>query len=62
MDNKAFENYTVEDFITDESFINYHFRLNDPGRVFWEEWLNKNPTKKLIAEEASLLIQSLSLN
>lgn len=61
MDNKAFENYTVEDFITDESFINYHFRLNETDRVFWEEWLNKNPTKKIIAEEASLLIQSLSL-
>src|SRR5678815_5366069 len=61
MVKKYFENYKVEDFIADESFINYHFRLNENDRVFWEEWLSKNPSKKEIAEEASQLIQSLSL-
>jgi len=61
MDRKSFEDYTVEDFITDESFINYHFRLNETDRLFWEEWLTNNPSKKPLAEEARQLIQSLSL-
>jgi transmembrane sensor len=61
MDKKSFENYEVEDFIADESFINYHFRLNAKDRIFWEEWLMKNPSKKSMAREASEMIGSLSL-
>lgn len=61
MDKKSFENYTVEDFIADETFINYHFRLNENDRIFWEEWLKKNPSKRYLAWETGQLIQSLSL-
>ncbi len=61
MEKKSFENYRVEDFIADDSFINYHFRLNEKDRVFWEQWLMKNPSKRLMAREAGEMIQSLSL-
>jgi ferric-dicitrate binding protein FerR (iron transport regulator) len=61
MDKNSLENYTVEDFIADESFINYHFRLNENDRNFWEEWLIKHPSKQRSAKEASELLQSLSL-
>ncbi len=61
MDKKPFQNYRVEDFVTDESFINYHFRINENDRIFWEEWLIKNPSKRFMAQEASEIIQSLSL-
>jgi transmembrane sensor len=61
MDKKLFENYKIEDFVTDESFISYHFCLSEKDRIFWEEWLKKNPSKKSIAREARQIIQSLSL-
>lgn len=61
MYKKSFQNYRVEDFITDESFINYHFHRSEEDRIFWEGWLIKNPSKRLIANEASEIIRSLSL-
>ena len=61
MDKNSLENYRIEDFVADESFINYHFRLNEQDKIFWEQWLLKNPSKKLLAIEASEIIQSLSL-
>ncbi len=61
MDKKSFQNYRVEDFVTDESFINYHFRTNEKDKIFWEEWLIKNQSKRLMTQEASEIIQSLSL-
>ncbi len=60
MDKKSFEYYRVEKFIADESFINYHFRINEKDRIFWEQWLIKNPSKRLMVREASEIIQSLS--
>lgn len=62
MHTEYFENYKVEDFIADESFINYHFRLNEKDRIFWKEWLIENPSKRIIAREARQIIQSLSLS
>ena len=39
MDKKSLEEYRVEDFITDESFINYHFHRNENDKIFWEDWI-----------------------
>jgi transmembrane sensor len=61
MYKKSLENYRVEYFVSDESFINYHFRINEKDRIFWEQWLIKNPAKRSIAREAGEMIQSLSL-
>lgn len=61
MDNKPFEIYQVEDFIVDESFANYYFNLNVQDRIFWEQWLIKHPSKKIMAIEAGEMIRSLSL-
>ncbi len=61
MEEKFFGKYTVEDFIADETFINYHFRIDEKDKIFWDEWLKNNPSKRLMAEEASQIIQSLSL-
>lgn len=57
---RSLENYTIEDFIADESFINYHLQLDDKDKIFWEEWLLKNPAKKVIAKDAALMIGNLS--
>ena len=61
MDQKSPEDYKVEDFITDESFINYHFHLNEIDRKFWKDWIKRNPSKKELVNKASELIQSLSI-
>ena len=45
MDKISLQNYQVEDFISDESFINYHFQSNKNDRLFWEEWLLNHPGK-----------------
>jgi transmembrane sensor len=61
MDKNSLANYGIEDFVADESFINYHFRSNEKDNIFWDQWLLKNPSKKLLAVEAGKIIQSLSL-
>ncbi|MEP6710896.1 MAG: FecR family protein [Ferruginibacter sp.] len=58
---KSFENYKVEDFVADESFINYHLYLSEKDRLFWKQWLIDNPAKKVMANQAGELIQLLSL-
>ena len=59
--DKSFENYNLEDFIADESFINYLFRADECDRIFWEEWIIDNPAKRSIVKEAAEIIRSLSL-
>lgn len=61
MDTKNPVNYQVEDFVTDESFANYHFCLNASDQQFWETWLMNHPAKTAIAEEAKKMLQMLSL-
>jgi transmembrane sensor len=54
--------YQLEDFVSDESFINYHFKTNKTDEDIWREWLIKNPQKKSLVHEAEEVIDSLSLN
>jgi transmembrane sensor len=61
MDQQFLEDYQVEDFITDESFLNYHFNLNEKDRRFWQDWITRNPLKSKLVDEARELIQSLSI-
>ncbi|HUZ61511.1 MAG TPA: FecR family protein [Hanamia sp.] len=61
MDKKLLVDYRVEDFISEESFINYHFNLDKDDRVFWEEWLSSHPEKKDLINEAAKIIDQLSL-
>ena len=60
MDRMSRENYHVEDFISDESFINYHFKSNKDDRLFWEEWLVNHPGKMALVKEAKEIIETLS--
>jgi hypothetical protein len=61
MDRKNPENYQFEDFVADESFVNYHFCLNQTDQQFWETWLTSHPAKIAIAEEAKEMLRMLSL-
>lgn len=61
MDKMSRENYQIEDFLSDESFINYHFKSNNDDLLFWEEWLENHPAKRALVKEAREMIESLSL-
>ncbi len=61
MDIKNPRNYQVEDFVTDESFTNYHLCRNTTDFLFWENWLLKHPDKTAIVEEAKNILNMLSL-
>lgn len=56
------ENYQVEDFVSDESFINYHFKSNKHDQLFWENWLTQHPGKVDLVKEAEEIIDDLSFN
>ncbi len=56
------DTYQLEDFVSDESFINYHFKTNKSDEDLWTEWLIENPHKKFLIQEAEEMIDSLSLN
>ena len=62
MEKRIPENYQVEDFVTDDSFINYHFQLNYDDQVFWEKWINEHPGYSSIAKTAQEFLQTLTLS
>ena len=62
MDNISRENYQVEDFIADESFVNYHFCSNKNDRVSWEDWLENRPAKKKTARDAQKMLDAFALS
>lgn len=61
MDKISPENYQVEDFISDESFINYHFKSNIVDQLFWEKWLTEHPGKMALVKEAIEMLETFSL-
>jgi ferric-dicitrate binding protein FerR (iron transport regulator) len=58
---KTPEHYQVEDFVTDESFINYFFHLNTEDVLFWEKWLLANPACKESVDAAREMLRTLTL-
>jgi transmembrane sensor len=60
MDELTRKNYQLEDFVSDETFINYHFKSNIVDQLSWEEWLLNNPEKKSLVEKAKEVINELS--
>src|ERR1700693_5484861 len=60
MDEMRRQNYELEDFVSDESFINYHFKSNKDDQLSWEEWLLNNPGRQSLAQEAREIINELS--
>ena len=61
MIRKTPEEYQIEDFVTDESFVNYHFRLNEDDVIFWEKWLMAHPHNQELVKKAKELLGNLSL-
>ncbi len=62
MTNKHRINYEVEDFLSDESFTNYHFQVNTVDEQNWKQWIVAHPEKRKVINEARELLRSLSLS
>ncbi|MDP4215035.1 MAG: FecR family protein [Bacteroidota bacterium] len=58
---KSPEEYQIEDFVTDESFINYLFSLNQEDITFWQQWQTEHPDDHLILEAAQAMLCNISL-
>jgi len=61
MNKKNREEYQVEDFLMDESFVSFHFRLDKEHQAFWEEWIIQHPAKRASVKEAMEMLHLLSL-
>src|SRR5436189_6428623 len=61
MSKKNREEYQIEDFLVDESFVNYHFGLNTDHQAFWKEWIIQHPARRSLVDEAREMLQMLSL-
>lgn len=62
MDKKLIENYDVEDFVTDESFLNYFFDSNEQDVLFWTNWIEKNSSKVYLIDEAIAFIELMTFS
>ncbi len=54
-----FQNFTVEEFATNESFQNWHLQVNEADIAFWEAWIKEHPEKLDEIEKAKVLINNL---
>jgi len=57
-----YSTYTSEDFICNESFLNYYFNLNESDKSFWENWTIDHPEKTHEVNSALETLKLLSLN
>lgn len=53
--------YEVEDFAMDAEFINWVTNPDAENNQFWQEWLQQNPGKKRVVEEAKTIILSVGV-
>ena len=54
-----YSNYTVEDFISDESFQRYCHNQNEKDVRFWSNWKEDHPHRQYGIEEAENFVRSL---
>jgi ferric-dicitrate binding protein FerR (iron transport regulator) len=62
MQHKLREDYEVEDFVSDESFVNYHYQLDAQDVLSWRQWLQLHPHKAALAQQARTMIDNISLS
>lgn len=58
---KSPEHYQIEDFVADETFINYVLGTREEDKLFWENWINGHPTQVNLAADAKELLHNLTL-
>ncbi len=53
--------FTVEDLLQNDSFLNYYFRKNEVDIFEWEEWSEDNAQRLALVSEAFVALDQLSL-
>ncbi len=56
-----FENFELEDFVLDNTFRNWVLRPNYELEAIVKEYLDKQPTKKKLVEEARVVVLALQV-
>jgi transmembrane sensor len=54
-------NYSVKDFVLNESFQKWTLEPDPEVKAFWENWVNEHPDKAEMIAEAKSVIWMLSL-
>ena len=52
-------NYSVKDFVMNESFQKWTLEPDLAGKAYWENWLNEHPDKAEVIAEAKSAIESI---
>ncbi len=58
---KDYTSYTVEDFITDESYVSYYLQQHEEDTAFWTNWISLHPEKLDVIISANNYIDALSI-
>lgn len=53
--------FTIDELLVEESFLNYYFMNNESDMAYWEIFLEENPAKKPLIDEAIRCLDRLSL-
>ncbi len=51
--------FSVEDFVLDESFQSFVYKTDDKSVSFWLNWIEENPEKRNLVDEASYILRSI---
>ncbi len=51
--------FSVEDFVLNESFQSFVYKTDDKSVSFWLNWIQENPDKRKLVDEASYLLRSI---
>lgn len=57
--NMKYRDYDIDDFLTDEFFIQWVKQPNENNRHFWEKWLKQHPEKRDVVMQAVSIISSV---
>jgi ferric-dicitrate binding protein FerR (iron transport regulator) len=52
----------IADLLSDDSFLNYCFQKNEPDVLFWERWLQENPEKRGLLQDARRMAFILNIS
>lgn len=54
-----YKDYTLEDFLSDDAFLQWVKHPDEENQAFWTNWLDQHPEKKQVMEEARELVLAM---
>lgn len=59
--NKLYENYSVEDFLKDDSFLLWNISPTESTSTFWQTFWEQHPEKRLDMERARQILKTMRI-